>query len=356
MTVHIKNTTTHAVFGFEHKLFAGHTYCVVVVKQGWVMMPGGGLRPVAEPRRIHMGDEFALGPERSAVRLPADLIPFKPNPEIMMFGHAKRAQAKRSWDVSLSLGDWRKSLLVYGARYWQREVFGWTLTEPQATDLARVDYAGSYGGSFELPPKSPQENPLIVAYGPNPGGTGWLGKGHGQVLNDAQKASLKAQTEQPRVLAPCLEIPRLIKGSFEPDTAMDPIGFGSLTPWSPQRMALLKGMRAMAADQEGYPDDFPEEFWQQTASDQWLRHQLEGGEVLKLEGVLAEGDAQYRIPKPQALLYVRSPEVLAFTLKTHIDTIVLDLDARVMEVIERRLVKITGLTQDIQIEVLQRVE
>jgi hypothetical protein len=354
MPIELINTTELPAFGFEHVLLKQRPYYIVIVKQSWQLMPGGGLRALEEPRAVRVSDQFVGEPNRSAISLPTDLVPYKPEAEVVLTGHAHQATPQTQWEVEVGLGTWSKRLRVLGQRSWSRKLLGWDLSDPLPSRQARLDYAGAYGGHFELPPAQPDQEPLVVWHAPNPGGSGWLGQGHGQALTAAQKAALKRLTEAGTVRAPCVEKPTWLQREHDPGRDVEPVGFGALPAWSPQRMDRLKGMKPIKPDQVGYPDDFNMAHWQQTAKDQWLPKEALPGGLLKLKGVLEEGEVSYRIPQPQALLYVRSPLVLASTLETDIDTLVIDTDARVLEVIERRLVSLELFGPDLSIEVLQR--
>jgi hypothetical protein len=357
MSIELINTTGYSAFGFEHVLFKERPYYIVIVKQSWQLMRGGGMRPLDEPRPVRVGDHFQGRPDFSAIDLPTDLIPYKPHGEIVVCGHARTATAQASWDVKLSVGGWSKSLRAFGRRTWRKGLMGWTLSEPAATRQARLDYAAAYGGHFELPPSAPNEEPLVVAHTANPGGTGWLGKGHDKALTKQQTQALSALETPAEVLAPNLELAAWLPQQDPPGRDTKPLAFGALPAWSPQRQAYLKSLKPPKPSdppQRGYPDSFDMDHWQQTLADQWLPKNQLAGTALHLSGIFEEGDASYRLPQAQALLYVRSQSALNSTLQTDIDTLILDCDARVLEVVERRLVSLELLGPDLVIEVLQR--
>jgi hypothetical protein len=115
-------------------------------------------------------------------------------------------------------------------------------------------------------------------------------------------------------------------------------------------------MKPIPDDQEGYPDDFNKEFWQQTASDQWLPEPLEGSELITFKGVFPEGEISYRLPKPSSFLFIEDADKKAITFETEIDTVVIDADKRILEVIERRLVSLDDFGDDLTIHVIKKVE
>jgi hypothetical protein len=354
MSIELINTTGYAVFGFRHVLFQERPYYIVITKQSWQLMPGGGMRPLDKPRPARVGDRFQGRPIFSAIDLPTDLIPFKPHGEIVICGHARSAVPRPHWDVEVALGDWSKSLRVFGPRNWRQGVLGWSVSDPALTQLARLDYAAAYGGHVELPPAEAGKDPLVIAHGPNPGGTGWLGKGHGQALNKQQKHALKGFAQTKEVVAPAIEPVAWLSQHRPPGQDVKPQSFGAMPAWSERRMAYLRGTQPPKPDQTGYGDDFNMNHWQQAASDQWLPRAALPGAALHLRGVFEEGDAVYRIPRPQTLSYVRSRQALNAVLESDIDTLVLDADERVLEVIERRLVSLQTYGEDAVIEVLQR--
>lgn len=356
MSIELINTTRYGAFGFTHVLLKQRPYYIVVTKQSWHMMPGGGLRLLDEARPVRIGDRFAGRPDFSAITLPTDIVPYKPHGEIIVCGSARRADAQATWEVELAVpaAGWSKVLSVFGPRTWQRGLMGWKLSTPQPAQQVRLDYGGAYGGHFELPPPAPEGEPLVVCHAPNPGGTGWLGAGHGHKLTKDQARALKERAAVQTVAAPCLEQPAWLSQQRAPGNDMKPLAFGALPAWSPQRLACLKGMKPPPPEQSGYPDDFNMDHWQQATSDQWLPKEALPGAALLLRGVFEEGDAVYRVPKPQTLCYVRSRTALNAVLNSDIDTLVIDADARVLEVIERRLISLEEFGQDAVVELMQR--
>ena len=362
MSIDLINTTPYGAFGFEHVLFHGRRYYIAIVKQSWQLMPGGGMRLLDEQRPVRVGDRFQGRADYSAIDLPTDLIPHKPQPELILCGHAQSAVPKTQWDATVAIGDsaqWHKTLRVFGPRWFKRGLLGWQQQDTEPTTRARLDYAGAYGGHFELPPTQEGEEPLVVRCAENPGGRAWLGSGHGHKLTKAQRQALETLQEPAQVLAPCIEEPSWLSPLRAPGKAMPVVAFGALPAWSVQRMKRLKGLKLPKDPAElkgGYPENFNMSHWQQASSDQWLPMDKEAlpGTWLTTRGVFEEGDARWRIPRPQGLLYVRSQKVLNATLKTDIDTLVLDVDARVLEVIERRLVSLEEFGEALVIEVLQR--
>lgn len=352
MSVQVINTTEHAVFDFEHMLFRQLRYQIVILKQSWQMMPGGGLRPLPVPRKIRLVDEFAGDPRRTALLAPTDLVPYKPRNEIIVTGLAQVAEARPSWLAGVAVDGWTKVLTVHGPRQWERSRLGqWTMSAPQAITSTPLSSDMAFGGHFELPAAQADGEKLLITYPDNPAGTGWLGDPPGVPLTKQQNEALHAQLAGTRQMpAPRIEFTE--QALHQPGARGAVAGFGAFAAWSAQRMRYLEKMKPQPADFVGLPDDFNKDHWQQAPADQWLPKELQGGERIVMMGLLPEERATYTLPRSRFFLSVHGPTTLRLSLDMDIDTLVIDTQARVMEVIYRRIVLLDQLGDDLSIEVM----
>lgn len=353
MSVETINTTEHAVFDFEHMLFRQLRYQIVILKQSWQLMPGGGLRPLPVPRGIRLNDEYFGDPRRTALLAPSDLVPYKPHNEVIVTGMAQVATARPSWLAGIAVGEWTKVLTVHGPRHWERSRLGkWSLSAAEPTTSTPLSSDMAFGGSIELPAAQQQGDKLLITCADNPAGTGWLGSEPGVALAKHQKEALRDQLAGLRRLqAPRLEFTDRPIGQ-QPGGSAAVAGFGAFAAWSAPRLRHLDKMKPVPADFVGLPDDFNKDHWQQAPADQWLPNDLQGGERIVMMGLLPEERASYTLPRSKFFLSVHGPTTLRLNLDMDIDTLVIDTQARVLEVIHRRIVRLDLFGDDLTIEVI----
>ncbi|GLR14220.1 hypothetical protein GCM10007907_30100 [Chitinimonas prasina] len=350
MSVETINTTPFSVFSFEHMLFNGRRYQIVVLKQSYGLRDTGAVVQLHQQRPVRLGDVHLGERDRSSVLLPTDLIPYKPKCEVIVTGTAQIAQPSDSWLAGIAIGDWKKALRLYGPRRWQKTLLGrWKLTDAEPTTSTPLLYEHAYGGHFEL--LNEQGEMTVAAYGLNPAGTGWLGEQPHITLTKAQRKALDERVAQLDTLqAPRIEYPQQAIGTPGEDIA--PAGLGAFPAWWRGRTQYLDGMAPIKPEQQGYPSDFDMAHWQQAPADQWLPFALKGGETLVLANLLPEGRQEYVLPRSRPFLFLRSPTDLSMSLDMDIDTVLVDLDARVLELTWRRIVQLDELGPELQIEVI----
>ncbi|QDQ27032.1 DUF2169 domain-containing protein [Chitinimonas arctica] len=354
MSIETINTTPFSVFSFEHMLFHGRRYQIVILKQSYALRENGSVVQMHKQRPIRLGDTHLGELDRSSVLLPGDLIPYKPRCEIILTGSARVPQPAASWLAGVGLGEWSKGVRLYGPREWRKGLLGgWKLGEAQATDSTPLLYEHAYGGNFELAGDSPEAGPLLAAYGPNPAGSGWLGKAPHVDLSRTQRKALDERIDNLTSL-PAPRIEAIQQAIDEPGEDYEPVGFGAFPAWWQARSKYLADMAPPAPDQRGYPSDFDMAYWQQAPADQWLPFEVKGGETLVLANLLPEGRQEYVLPRSSSFLHLRSPTDISMSLDMQIDTLLVDLDARVLEVVWRRIVQLDELGPDVRIEVISQ--
>lgn len=359
----------YPVFGFEHKLLVGNPYYIVILKQSFALRDDGTIRPLIKPIDIRLSDVVNANSRWDSVRYPSDLIPYKPNAEIIVVGTAQQATPKAEWlcDVRLdglrdnqwdtTYQSWHKSIVVSGERFWEADGTGWQLTHPVVTRQVSLSYEQAYGGHFKLASVESPEMPSLD-YPANPSGTGWLPSNKDLAPLPFEQYSLvkTAMAGLTRLRAPQLfaisasQHPQLPQSPYQP---IPVAGFGSYANFWQPRMQYLSDKLDWSEEATGggYPVDFNMHHWQQTTPDQWLPCRPVGGERLTLTGFFPEGKQAYTLPTSLAYLIVDDGEQLAMNLDMEIDTLVVDTDRRTLEVVWRRIVLLTEFGEDVEVRV-----
>jgi hypothetical protein len=356
MTINILNTTHHPVFGFEHELLFKNRFFIVILKQSWQMMPGGGLRPLKgeSARPIRLADVWTGKEEQSAIHLATDLIPYKPHSEVILTGNAHISEVKTQWEVGFSIDGFNKYLTAYGERIWNKELMGWKESKILPNNKVELNYASAFGGCVEL--INEEDTFDTIGYAKNYGGKGWFEGSYRGELSKSQEKELKNHFSKIKTIsAPNLESNKLFSKNYQPGVDFEPCAFGALPIWSEQRMNLLPVASKNNTNPTGYPDNFNTQFWQQAHSDQWLPKNLKGGEFINLKGIFPEGDVGYRIPKSKIFMLLTG-QGNSITFESEIDTVIIDASSRILEVVERCLVPIDDLSEELILNFYDRAE
>lgn len=363
----------YPIFGFEHKLLVGNPYYIVILKQSFSLRDDGTIKPLIKPIDIRLSDVVKQDSRWDSVQYPSDLIPYKPQAEIILTGTASQPTAKQEWLCDLRLfglrentwdttyQEWHKAILVTGERFWQKHNGQWQLTPLSAAAQVGLQYENAYGGHYTLKTQGVEQAEQIVSlnYPNNPSGTGWLptDTDFSKLLLEEQRAYFKHITKQEQVIRAPQLLP--LDAHLRPPNLISPnhpipvAGFGAFTNfWQPRMQYLKENLDwSEEATGGGYPVDFDMRHWQQAPSDQWLPYHPKGGEILTLTGFFPEGKQSYTLPTSLAYVIVDDGEQLAMKLDMDIDTLVVDTDKRTLEVVWRRIVLLTEFGEDVEIKV-----
>lgn len=363
----------YPVFSFEHKLLVGNPYYIVILKQSFSLRDDGTVKPLIRPIDIRLSDVVKANSRWDSVQYPSDLIPYKPQAEIIVTGIASQPTAKQEWlcDIGLfglrehswdnTYQEWHKSILVTGERFWQKQNGQWHLTPVSETSQVELHYENAYGGHYRLKSQDTEQAEQIISvdYPDNPSGTGWLptDKDFSKLSLEEQRAYFKHVIEQEQVL----RAPQLLSldTHLRPPNLISPYqpikvaGFAAFTNFWQPRMHYLKEDLDWSEEATGggYPVDFDMRHWQQAPSDQWLPYHPKGGEILTLSGFFPEGKQSYILPTSLAYLIVDDGEQLAMKLDMDIDTLVIDTQRRTLEIVWRRIVLLSKFGEEVTIKV-----
>ena len=367
--VALANTSDYPAFGFEHKLLVGNPYYIIILKQSFELKEDGTLKELDEQIDIKLHDTANESLRWNEVRETSDLIPYKPQPEVILNGVAKSATPQNQWLCGVDIKQiennkinaWSKQILVTGSRYWQRVDNNWTLSKIDPTTKVRLGYENSYGGHFLLDTANGADKDnspaASVSYPLNPAGKGWLPSAKDQEkLSDEQCQSLGVQLKSLTVMAApqlfAINTNQAVNNLKTPYDSLVVAGFGSYANFWKMRTQYLSEQLDWSEDSAygGYPVDFDMKHWQQAPADQWLDFELKGNEIVTLTGFFAEGKQSYALPTSIAYVLVRDPTKLAMKLDMKIDTLIIDTEKRTLEIVWRRIVLLTDFSPDTLIE------
>jgi hypothetical protein len=276
----IRNRTPYEVAIFPGLDKEGYDTATVLVKGTFLLNRRDQELAIAEEQApILHADAFRGSPESASIQYASDVSPVKAATDVLFEGHVHPPRGVESIDVSLSVGKFRKSVLVFGNRFWVRSGQNWEMSAPAQLRRTPLIYENAFGGADLFDP-----DPAAHAWEErNPVGTGF---------STGKRA---AQLEGLRL--PNIEDPQLLIKS--PTDRPRPAGFGPVgRSWMPRR--ALGGTYDDRWKAERFPllpQDFDDRFHQAAPADQMLPQHLVGGEVVSMTNVSELGVVRFSVPR-----------------------------------------------------------
>jgi hypothetical protein len=294
---------------------------LVVVKATYAIGAGGRLKLAEAQRDVRLGDEPWGAPEVPDLRLPGDFCAAKPGTDFILSGHAvpRRPGADTSVDVDIRVGDRAKVMRVHGPREWRRSGPGVVPGPSAPITSTPLAWSAAYGGSDFSDPEQPLEDPR------NPVGSG--------IARDVTRLIGRP--------APQIEAPGSPIGAA--GGRFTPIGCAPLGPgFAPRRDVMGTYDKAwLASRYPARPDDYREEHENCAPPDFVFREPLRGGEPVFVTGVQAAGPLAFNLPK-QRIVVDADIDGAVVERRPHLDTVVVDSDALVLELVWRALFRCPG--------------
>lgn len=287
---------------------------LVVVAKGTFDLPLDGraanLADIQQP--LLMADTFLGEPGLSAPRQEMDFAPFKPFCDVLVCGkaYAPGGRPVTQLTAGLRVGRVGKAFSVLGPRQWQPGLMGLSPGEPLAFTEQDITYAQAFGGSRTLA-NMPE---MRDCHPQNPSGCGWYPGGTDDIDIVGRPMPNTEELGKP------IDSP---SGDFHP-MALGPIG----RSW-PQR-ARFAGTYddAWLADSFPFlPTDFDNRYFQAAPIDQQTDY-LRGGEEVLLLNLTPQERTSFRIPQMDVPVTFFRKEGLHETVPALIDTLLIDTDAR----------------------------
>ncbi len=286
----------------------GQRQFTLVVKAGFSFDDQGRLAPLPQTV-IEEADRYRGEPGNSSLAGACETVPFKQGAELLLYGTAHPPANRRTVSevgVSLRRGDgslWNKMLRVFGRRCWTSRLLMTVPGDPEPLGAVPIIYENAYGGSDPADPEK--------IFPANPVGRGYSAKGR-------------------RIRK--MELPQIEVGPHfitSPTARPAPAGFGALSPlWEP-RVGAFTALDEESARHGGCPWDegVAADLFNAAPLDQRFTQTFQGGECLKLRGLVAEAPQGVTLHvaelRPEVLMYrdgkVQTPEVCCDTLVVETD-------------------------------------
>jgi len=304
---------------------------VPLIQACYSIVPNVPIALLEEQPQIKIGGEYwSDDAAKSSLKYEPQMAFQKQATDITLIGHAI-AQNKGDSEVTIGLrvGPVQKIVKVIGDRYLFRRNGEVSITAPQAFEKIPLIYERAFGG-WDLRDPTPDKYRFEPR---NPVGTGYLDP---MVGGDAQ------------VKLPNLEDPdRPYRGYGD---APPPAGFGFVSPnWQPR--ASLAGTYDEAWDKERkplLPKDFDRRFFNAASPGLIAPGYLKGDEPVVVINASSEGRVAFNlpgIPAPQCKVQLRGSQ--SVTLQTQLDTVIINMDERLLFLIWRAYTPVRNGPHDV---------
>ena len=126
------NDTPFTFTPIVHKVHPGRITATLVVKGTFRLVPDGPAE-AAEEQRFADGDVFDDDDDTRGLRYASDLVPWKPQADLLLVGscHAPGVKRARRCPVVFGVGNKRRTLTAFGDRYWKRKLGMLRKTDPE---------------------------------------------------------------------------------------------------------------------------------------------------------------------------------------------------------------------------------
>lgn len=218
-----------------------------------------------------LGPKYRGDPAESSLLYDSDYYLTKPTTDVLLHGraHAPGGRPTTQVDVTMRVGEIRKTLRVTGDRPYQPGMRGYVAGRAEPFTEMPLTYERAYGGTEPAPPKKPDRPQFDDR---NPVGTGFA------------PAAGKS--------APNVEYPGVNLGNR-------PAGFGPIPPhWRPR--VRYAGTYDEAWQRERcplYPTDLDDRFFLCSPEDQRPKEFLGGAEPVELLNLTPTGRLAFRLPR-----------------------------------------------------------
>lgn len=253
-----------------------------------------------------LSDDIYWGePGQSSLKYPTDVHQGKPGTDIGILGsgYAPANQPIHTLEVSATIGQYQKTLCIFGDRYWQQG----RISSPEQFTRMPIRYENAFGGQYSV------QNELKSLEPRNPVGKGYRGE--------------RTPVEMEGQPLPNIEDPQSLVRHI--DDMPTPAGFGFIAPnWHP------RATRAGTYDDQWLRNRAP---WlpldyqacsQNSAQNNLVCHEyLSGGEAVTLTGMHPDGSINFVLPQVNLNGSIQLPRLPQQRLQFMMETLIIDADA-----------------------------
>ena len=275
----------------------------VVVKASFAI---GTAWTLCDEQHAPLGEDiYWEEPGQSSLKYPADVHQGKPSTDIAILGHAcaPENQPVQTLEVSATIGQYQKTLRIFGDRYWQQG----RITPPDQFTHIPIRYENAFGGQHQV------DNELKSLEPKNPIGKGYRGE--------------RKETEMEGQTLPNIEDPAHLIRHIN-DTPK-PAGFGFIAPnWHPRATYAGTYDDQWLRNRAPYlPLDYQART-QNAATDGFICEEyLQGGEAVTLTGMHPDGSIHFVLPHINLHGNIRLNGLPRQTLSFVMETLIIDTDA-----------------------------
>lgn len=163
--------STHLVPGYAPD---GGPILSVLAKKTYSILPGevAAEDPTASNEWVEVDQYWGTNnPTSEATKLESELVAWKPCTDVVVIGEACAPTGKRArfFDAGIKIGNFQKSVRVFGDRKIQLKTFGFDFSEPEPFERMPLHYGLAYGGKHNRTEKGDE-----LAYPRNPVGRGFV--------------------------------------------------------------------------------------------------------------------------------------------------------------------------------------
>lgn len=313
--MNIINETRFAAGYAPGRLKSGRDCLVLVAKATYSM-------PVLENQKVELLSEqlepliadVSLGdPASTPILYENDYAPIKASCDVTLVGsaYAPAGQEVNQIAVKMSVANINKTFNVVGNRYWQAKNSRLIATEPEPFNIMPIHYGLAYGGMGNL--NSDDDDEDVYVYQKNMYGRGYYGR---KVSQDWVGQPLPNTEEYGRPITKPL-------GDYIP------MSFGPIARNAPERIQYAGTYDKQWEQQKApfLPEDFDERFYQSALQSQQIPF-IQGGELVELYNLVAEGPVKFNLPSERLNMHIVYRNGTRHDMQPVIDSLVLEPDQK----------------------------
>ena len=286
---------------------------VPIVKASYQITQSSYLELIKKQVEVKLEGEYLADPEISSYKYEPEITFIKPATDIVMIGHAHAQKPETTeLQVGISVGPVKKIVSVIGDRYLVKNSGTTKISHPKPFEKMPLVYEKAFGGWDRR-----DENSENYRFEPkNPVGTAYR--------------DLSLDTDD-KLKLPNIEDPKYPYKAYG-DTP-PPAGFGFISPhWQPR--ASFSGTYDKLWDKQRkplLPEDFDRRFFNAASPGLIAPDYLKGDERVVIINASPEGRVEFNlpgVPAPQCEVELRGGEKV--TLQTQLDTVIINMDERLV--------------------------
>ncbi len=247
----------------------------------------------------------------SSLQYPTDVHQGKPGTDIAILGsaYAPDNQPVTTLEVSASIGQYHKTLRIFGDRYWQQG----RISPPEPFTRMPIRYENAFGGQHSI------DNALKSQELRNPIGKGYRGE--------------RAAADMEGQALPNIEDPQQLIRHIN-DTPK-PAGFGFIAPnWYPRASYAGTYDDQWLRHRAPYlPQDYQARMQNSAHPDFIFDEYLQGGEAVTLMGLHPDGPLHFEVPRANLHGRIQFNKLPEQILKFMIETLIIDVDTMQLNIV-----------------------